>query len=110
MKKVLVTGGCGYIGSHTIVDLLQNGFDVISIDNNSRSNADILLGVEAITGKMVSNYIVDLCNYDDTRNVFRENPDIAGIIHFAAYKSVGESVENPLMYFANNLYSSVYIL
>lgn len=105
-----MTGGCGYIGSHTIVDLLQNGFDVISIDNNSRSNADILTGVEEITGKNVINYPIDLCNYEDTKNVFRENADIVGIIHFAAYKSVGESVGNPLLYFENNLASLVNIL
>ena len=110
MKKILVTGGCGYIGSHTIVDLIQNGYEVISIDNNSRSNPDILTGVESITGKQIKNYIVDLCNYDDTKNVFKENPDILGIIHFAAYKSVGESVENPLIYFDNNLASLVNIL
>lgn len=110
MKKILVTGGCGYIGSHTIVDLIQNGYEVISIDNNSRSNPDILTGVENITGVHVKNYVVDLCNYDDTKNVFKENPDIVGIIHFAAYKSVGESVQNPLMYFDNNLASLVNIL
>ncbi|UEG50468.1 UDP-glucose 4-epimerase GalE [Ferruginibacter lapsinanis] len=110
MKKILVTGGCGYIGSHTIVDLIENGYEVISIDNNSRSSSDILTGVESITGTQVKNYVVDLCNYDDTKQVFKENPDIVGIIHFAAYKSVGESVGNPLMYFDNNLASLVNIL
>ncbi|MGG9970517.1 UDP-glucose 4-epimerase GalE [Ferruginibacter sp. SUN002] len=110
MNKILVTGGCGYIGSHTIVDLIQSGFDVISIDNNSRSNVDILNGIEAITGKKVTNYSIDLCNYEDTKNVFRENRDIVGIIHFAAYKAVGESVSNPLMYFENNLGSLINIL
>jgi UDP-glucose 4-epimerase len=110
MKKILVTGGCGYIGSHTIVDLLQNGFHVISADNNSRSKAGILEGVEKITGVKVKNYTVDLCIFDDTHAVFQENPDIGGIIHFAAYKSVGESVENPLMYFDNNLNSLINIL
>ncbi len=110
MKKILVTGGCGYIGSHTIVDLLQNGFNVISADNNSRSKANILEGVEKITGTKVKNYTVDLCIFDDTHAIFQENPDIAGIIHFAAYKSVGESVENPLLYFENNLNSLINIL
>lgn len=110
MDKILVTGGCGYIGSHTIVDLLQNGFDVICADNNSRSNESILDGVEKITGKKVKNYTVDLCIYDDTCAIFQENPDIKGIIHFAAYKSVGESVENPLLYFENNLNSLINIL
>jgi len=110
MKKILVTGGCGYIGSHTIVDLLQNGYDVISVDNNSRSNPSILEGVERITGKKVKNYCIDLCNIADTRNLFKENRDIIGVIHFAAYKSVGESVENPLMYFNNNIGSLLNVL
>ncbi|HPH84223.1 MAG TPA: UDP-glucose 4-epimerase GalE [Ferruginibacter sp.] len=110
MKKILVTGGCGYIGSHTIVDLIQNGFHVISADNNSRSKPAILEGVERITGVKVKNYTVDLCIFDDTHAVFVENPDIDGIIHFAAYKAVGESVENPLMYFENNNNSLINIL
>ena len=110
MKKILVTGGCGYIGAHTIVDLIENGFDVVSADNNSRSNENILDAVKKITGKTVKNYKVDLCIYDDTYAIFQENPDIVGIIHFAAYKAVGESVERPLMYFENNLNSLINIL
>ncbi|MFM6926754.1 MAG: UDP-glucose 4-epimerase GalE [Ferruginibacter sp.] len=110
MQKILVTGGCGYIGAHTIVDLIQNGFDVVSADNNSRSNENILEAVKQITGKTVKNYKVDLCIYDDTYAIFQENPDIIGIIHFAAYKAVGESVEKPLMYFENNLNSLINIL
>jgi len=110
MAKILVAGGCGYIGSHTIVDLIENGFEVICADNNSRSNENILLGIEKITGKKVKNYKVDLCIYDDTCAVFQENTDIAGIIHFAAYKAVGESVEKPLLYFENNLNSLINIL
>jgi len=110
MKKILVTGGCGYIGSHTIVDLLQNGFDVISVDNNSRSTPALLEGIQKITGRQVKNYKVNLCNYDETFAIFHENPDIAGIIHFAAFKAVGESVEQPLLYFENNLFSLVNIL
>jgi UDP-glucose 4-epimerase len=110
MKKILVTGGCGYIGSHTIVDLIQHGYEVISADNNSRSNISILDGVEKITGKKIKNYNVDLCVLDDTHAIFQENPDIIGIIHFAAYKAVGESVENPLLYFDNNLNSLINIL
>ena len=110
MGKILVTGGCGYIGSHTIVDLMENGYDVISVDNNSRSHAGILDGVERITGKKVKNYKVDLCNFDDTAAIFQENANIDGIIHFAAYKSVGESVEKPLMYFENNLTSLINLL
>jgi UDP-glucose 4-epimerase len=110
MAKILVTGGCGYIGSHTIVDLIENGYDVISVDNNSRSNPGILKGVEQITGMPVKNYKVDLCNFDDTFAIFQENDDIEGIIHFAAYKSVGESVEKPLLYFENNLTSLMNLL
>ena len=110
MNKILVTGGCGYIGAHTIVDLIENGFEVISADNNSRSNESILDAVEKITGKVVKNYKVDLCIYDDTVAIFQENPGITGIIHFAAYKSVGESVKNPLLYFENNLNSLINIL
>jgi UDP-glucose 4-epimerase len=110
MKKILVTGGCGYIGSHTIVDLIQHGYEVISADNNSRSNLEILEGVEKIIGKKIKNYHVDLCIFDDTHAIFQENPDIIGIIHFAAYKAVGESVENPLLYYSNNLNSLINIL
>jgi UDP-glucose 4-epimerase len=110
MAKILVTGGCGYIGSHTLVDLIENGYDVISVDNNSRSTAAILKGVEKITGKPIKNYKVDLCNFDDTFAIFQENEDIRGIIHFAAYKAVGESVEKPLMYFENNLTSLINLL
>jgi len=110
MSKILVTGGCGYIGSHTIVDLVENGYDVISVDNNSRSNPRILEGVEKITGKKIKNYKVDLCNFDDTFAIFQENEDIIGIIHFAAFKAVGESVELPLMYFENNLTSPINLL
>jgi UDP-glucose 4-epimerase len=110
MNKILVTGGCGFIGSHTLVDLIENGFDVISVDNNSRSNEKILLGVEKITGKKVKNYKVNLCDFDETFAIFQENTDIVGIIHFAAYKAVGESVEKPLLYFENNNNSLVNIL
>lgn len=110
MSKILVTGGCGYIGSHSIVDLIENGYEVISVDNNSRSNAAVLKGIEQITGKKVKNYKVDLCNFDDTFAIFQENTDIKGIIHFAAYKSVRESVERPLLYFENNLDSLLNLL
>lgn len=110
MKKILVTGGCGYIGSHTIVDLIGNGFDVISIDDNSRSTPYAIAGIEKITGKRIKNYKVDLKNFDETQAVFQENVDIAGVIHFAAYKAVGESVQLPLMYFENNLFSLINLL
>ena len=110
MVKILVTGGCGYIGSHTLVDLIENGYDVVSVDNNSRSHASMLERVEKITGQKIKNYKVDLCNFDDTFAIFQENTDIQGVIHFAAHKAVGESVEQPLMYFENNLYSLINLL
>ncbi len=110
MGTILVTGGSGYIGSHTIVDLIANGHNVISVDNNSRSYPAMLEGVEKITGKKVKNYKVDLCNFDDTFAIFQENEDITGIVHFAAFKAVGESVEKPLVYFENNLVSLINLL
>ncbi|MCE2847814.1 MAG: UDP-glucose 4-epimerase GalE [bacterium] len=110
MRKILVTGGSGYIGSHTLVDLIENGFDVISADNNSRSTIGMLEGVEKITGTKVKNYNVDLCNFDETRAIFEENNTIEGVIHFAAYKAVGESVEKPLLYFHNNMGSLINIM
>lgn len=106
---ILVTGGCGYIGSHTIIDLLANGYEVISVDNNSRSSPNQLLGVEKITGRKVINYPVNLCDLELTRKIFKEH-EIEGIIHFAAYKSVDESVQEPLMYYQNNLLSQTNIL
>lgn len=108
--KILVTGGCGYIGGHTIVDLVNNGFEVISVDDLSRGSLLMLSGVGKILGQQIKNYKVDLSNLEDTQAIFIENPDIIGIIHFAAYKSVGESVQEPLMYYRNNINSLVNIL
>ncbi|MEO8412263.1 MAG: UDP-glucose 4-epimerase GalE [Ginsengibacter sp.] len=110
MKKIIVTGGCGYIGAHTILDLIENGFEPVCVDNNARSTTALLQGIKEITGVDVKNYKVDLCNFDDTYAIFHENADIEGIIHFAAYKAVGESVEKPLLYFENNLFSLINIL
>lgn len=110
MQTILVTGGCGYIGAHTLVDLMENGFDVISADNLSRASENSLLGVEKITGKKVKNYAIDLTNKKETEIIFKENPNITGIIHFAAYKAVGESVEQPLEYYDNNIGSLVNLL
>lgn len=110
MKKVLVTGGCGYIGSHTIISLLNNGYEVICLDDNSRSTTETLKGVEAITGVKIKNYQVDLCDVEKTKTVFEANPNIFGVIHFAAYKSVGESVSVPLLYHRNNLNGLINIL
>lgn len=109
-NKILVTGGCGYIGGHTIVDLIQHGFEVISVDNLSRGSLQMLQGAERIVGKPIKNYKVDLCNREDTGALFVENPDLVGIIHFAAYKSVPESVAHPLLYFRNNLNSLINLL
>ncbi|MBX9733806.1 MAG: UDP-glucose 4-epimerase GalE [Chitinophagaceae bacterium] len=110
MPKILVTGGCGFIGSHTVVDLIENGYDVISIDNFSRSTNIALAGIEKITGKKIKNYKVDLKNFDETLAVFQENDDIDGIIHFAAYKAVGESVEHPIRYYENNMFGLINLL
>lgn len=106
---ILVTGGCGYIGSHTLADLISNGFDVISVDNNLRSGKDLLRGVETITGKNVLNYEADICDYEALKAIFGKHK-IDGIIHFAAFKSVDESVKDPLLYFQNNLVSQINIL
>lgn len=110
MKKILVTGGLGYIGGHTIVDLVQNGFDVISADDLSRGSERMHAGIEKLLGRKIKNYRVNLTDLDDTEAIFRENPDLAGVIHFAAYKSVPESVDNPLLYFGNNLDSLLNVL
>ena len=110
MQTILVTGGCGYIGAHTIVDLIENGFNVISVDNLSRSSENSLAGIEKITGKKVKNYNIDLTNAQAAESIFTENPDITGVIHFAAYKAVGESVEMPLAYYENNIFSLVNLL
>lgn len=110
MKKILVTGGCGYIGAHTVVDLYENGFDVVCIDDNSRSTNYLIDGIEKITGRKLKHYKVDLKNFDDTLAVFQENEDITGVIHFAAFKAVGESVEKPLDYYENNMFSLINLL
>ncbi len=108
--KILVTGGCGYIGSHTIVDLIEHGFDVVCLDNNIRSNNQILEGVSQIVGKTVENNPVDLCDLEATRQLFETHQDIVAIIHFAALKSVGESTEQPLLYHQNNTVSLLNLL
>ena len=101
--KVLVTGGCGYIGSHTIVDLVQNGYDVISADNLVNGSEDVLAGVEKITGKKILNNRVDTSDWEAFSGLFEEDPGIRAIIHFAALKSVEESVFHPLKYYENNI-------
>ncbi|MEM9846239.1 MAG: UDP-glucose 4-epimerase GalE [Bacteroidota bacterium] len=102
-NKVLVTGGTGYIGSHTVIDLMDNGFDVISVDNFINSSPNALENIAAVTGVPIKNYAVDLVDLEALGAVFAENEDLVGIIHFAALKSVGESVNKPWDYFYNNL-------
>ena len=111
MKKILVTGGAGYIGSHTIVEILENrGGEVISADNYSNSEPKTFERIKTITGKVIKNYGIDLCDKGAVKKIFEENRDIEGIIHFAAFKSVPESVEKPLLYYHNNIESLVNIL
>lgn len=110
MQTILVTGGTGYIGAHTIVDLIENGFEVISADNLSRSSASSLKGIEKITGKKIKNYEVDLTDRKATEEIFIHHKNLMGIIHFAAFKAVGESVEKPLEYYQNNIGSLTHLL
>lgn len=110
MKKILVTGGTGYIGSHTVVELCKEGFEVVIIDDLSNSQIEVLDGIEKIAGVRPSYYNFDLCDELKVQQFFRENADISAIIHFAASKAVGESVEQPLKYYRNNLFSLVFLL
>jgi len=109
-KKILVTGGTGYIGSHTTVELLENGFDVVIIDNLYNSEAEVIDRIEKITGIKPSLEVFDLCDSEKLDVFCRKNNDIAAVIHFAAYKAVGESVNKPLEYYRNNLLSLVNLL
>lgn len=108
--KILVTGGTGFIGSHTAVELQEQGFEVVIVDNLSNSNIEVLDNIAKITGKRPHFEQFDLCDQARTADFFRRHNDLAGIIHFAAYKAVGESVEKPLMYYRNNLQSLMNIL
>lgn len=103
-KTVLISGGAGYIGSHTAVELINAGYDVVIIDNLSNSEKDAVEGVKKITGKDVAFEIVDTCDKEALRKVFEKYP-FDTVIHFAAYKAVGESMAQPLMYYQNNLVS-----
>ena len=109
-KKILVTGGTGYIGSHTSVELILDGFEVIIIDNLYNSDADVVDGIDKITGFKPRLEVFDLCDKHKTDKFFRENKDIAAVIHFAAYKAVGESASKPLEYYRNNLLSLINLL
>ena len=108
--KILVTGGTGYIGSHTVVELQNRGYDVIIVDDLSNSSIEVLDNIAKITGKKLLFEQFDLTDQDKTKGFFRKYNDIKGVIHFAAFKSVPESVEQPLMYFKNNLNSLINIL
>lgn len=110
MKKVLVTGGTGYIGSHTTVELIESGFEVIVVDNLSNSSIESLEGVEKITGVRPHFEKIDLCERSKVFELFEKYGDIEAIIHFAAFKAVGESVENPLKYYDNNIGSLINIM
>lgn len=109
-KRILVTGGTGFIGSHTTVELQQAGYDVVIVDNLSNSKEDVIDGIEKITGVRPDFEKVDCCDKDALEGVFKKYSDISGVIHFAASKAVGESVEKPLMYYKNNILSLVNLL
>lgn len=108
--KILVTGGTGYIGSHTVVELIKDGFDVVIIDNLSNSQIDALDGIQKITGKRPDFENFDLCDTEKVNAFFKKYNTIDSIIHFAAHKAVGESVQKPLKYYRNNLNSLINII
>jgi len=110
MKKILVTGGTGYIGSHTVVELQQQGYQVIIVDNLSNSSIDVVENIRKITGVLPEFEQVDLSDVLLTADFFSRHRDLDGVIHFAAFKAVGESVANPLMYYHNNLFSLVNVM
>ena len=107
--RILVTGGCGYIGSHTVVELINNGYDVVVVDNFSNSKPVVLDRLKEITGKEIIFYEIDLCDKEKLKVVFDENK-IDAVIHFAGFKAVGESVSKPLMYYRNNIDSTLSLL
>lgn len=109
-ERILVTGGTGYIGSHTVVELQNNGYDVVIVDNLSNSRADVVDNIEKITGIRPAFEHVDCLDYAALENVFTKYPGIKGIIHFAASKAVGESVQKPLLYYRNNIVSLINLL
>jgi|TARA_B100000780_G_scaffold45883_1_gene28542 UDP-glucose 4-epimerase len=109
-SKIIVTGGLGYIGSHTVVELQSKGYEVVIVDNLSNSSIEVLNGLKNITGKNIVFENVDLKKSDLVTDLFERHSDLSGVIHFAASKAVGESVEKPLDYYENNIYSLVNVL
>ncbi|KIA87393.1 UDP-glucose 4-epimerase GalE [Flavobacterium sp. AED] len=108
--KILVTGGLGFIGSHTVVELQNEGFEVLVVDNLSNTSLNVLDGIQNITGKIPAFEKLDLRKKEKVQDFFKRHHDISGVIHFAASKAVGESVENPLLYYENNINTLVYLL
>ena len=109
-ERILVTGGIGYIGSHTVVELQNSGYEVVIVDNLSNSNADVVDNIEAVSGIRPAFEKVDCLDFQALEGVFSKYPGIKGVIHFAASKAVGESVQKPLLYYRNNLVSLINIL
>ena len=107
--KILVTGGAGYIGSHTVVSLLENGYEVIIVDDFSNSNEEVLDNIKKITNKDFKFYLGNVCDKDVLRSIFKDNK-VDGVIHFAGFKAVGESVSNPLKYYRNNIDSTLSLI
>jgi UDP-glucose 4-epimerase len=110
MKQVLVTGGLGYIGSHTVVALQQKGYEVVVVDNLSNSQLTVLDGITSITGVTPHFENIDLREKTSVQQLFQKYPSLDAVIHFAAFKAVGESVEKPLDYYENNIHTLVYLL
>ena len=110
MSKILVTGGTGYIGSHTVVELQKAGYEVVIVDNLDNSNIKIVDQITEITGIKPQFHQLDLCDEVKTIELIKSNPDISGVIHFAAHKAVGESVQLPLKYYRNNFFSLINLL
>src|SRR5512135_3472070 len=109
-RKILVTGGTGYIGSHTAVELIGDGAEVLIIDNLYNSDADVAGRIGQITGVTPVLEVFDICDRERLHLFFKNHPGIDGIVHFAAYKAVGESVRKPLEYYRNNLLSTINLL
>lgn len=108
--SILITGGTGYIGSHTAVEILNAGYDVVIADNFYNSSPEVLKRIEIITGKKPEFFECDVCDKQAVKELFDKYPDIDSVIHFAAYKAVGESVEKPLEYYENNIGSALCVL